>query len=296
MLEMYRPQHPKNGLRTPVRNRYFYGKLLDAHHFELETGYFNQKRWLINRMVLGYGVVCGLDVRPGGERDTIVVTPGLALDGWGREIIVPEPTEPISLLHCGRRRERQRPTTQTSDTEHRREGNPEQRQEGDQKWQQPLYEEVDQKRQQPPRYEEFDVHVAICYHECESDPAPVRAGDCETVDPCAPGAVREQYRICVRDGFWEPPDVTECSIPDLIFGGGIDYDALVKWVTSGCPELADDPCIPLANIRVVVEDEGDHCHPDEIDITARPIVYSNDVLWNVILSLLIEPRRSRRGR
>jgi hypothetical protein len=296
MLEMYKQQHTISGLRTPVRNRYFYGKLLDAYHFELETDYFNQKRWLINRMVLGYGVVCGLDVEAGPERDTVVVKPGLALDKWGREIVVPEETGPISLLRCGRRRERRRPTTQTSDAEHKPEANPEQKQEGDPKRQQPPCEETDPKRQMPPRYEEFDVRVVICYHECESDPVPVRAGDCETVDPCAPGAVRERYRLCIRDGFWEPEDLDECSIPDLIFGGGIDYDALAKWVTGGCPGLDEDPCIPLANIRVIVEEEGDHCHPDEIDITARPIVYSNDVLWNIIQSYLIEPRRSRRGR
>src|SRR5512134_2980467 len=87
-----------NGARghveTPTRNNYFYGKLLDVHHFELETSYFNQKRWLLNRLVSGFGVVCGLDVQP-GPGDTIVVTPGVALDKWGREIVVPRATRPI---------------------------------------------------------------------------------------------------------------------------------------------------------------------------------------------------------
>ena len=79
---------PANGtageLRAPVRNRYFYGKMLDVFHFELEQDYFNQKRWLINQRVIGYGVVCGLDVHARARRPSIVVHPGLAIDRCGR--------------------------------------------------------------------------------------------------------------------------------------------------------------------------------------------------------------------
>ena len=49
-------------LKSPVRNRYFYGKMLDVFHFELEQDYFNQKRWMLNQRVIGCGVICGLDV------------------------------------------------------------------------------------------------------------------------------------------------------------------------------------------------------------------------------------------
>ena len=51
---------PIEGLRslsTPARNNYFYGKLLDVRHFTLEQSYFNAKRWLMNRLTLGSGVV-----------------------------------------------------------------------------------------------------------------------------------------------------------------------------------------------------------------------------------------------
>src|SRR6185369_4527424 len=44
------------------RNNYFHGKMLSARDLAAEQDYFNQKRWLINRMVLGWGVVCGLEV------------------------------------------------------------------------------------------------------------------------------------------------------------------------------------------------------------------------------------------
>jgi hypothetical protein len=52
-----------------------------------ETLYQNQKRWMLNRLVLGTGVVCGLgvDVDPQNSGMILVVQPGVALDGLGRE-------------------------------------------------------------------------------------------------------------------------------------------------------------------------------------------------------------------
>ena len=44
------------------RNRYFYGKLLTVRDFEAEQNYASAKRRLVNRVVHGAGVVCGLGV------------------------------------------------------------------------------------------------------------------------------------------------------------------------------------------------------------------------------------------
>ena len=41
-------------LSAPVRNRYYYGKMLDAWHLELEQVYGNRKRWLVNRLSRAY--------------------------------------------------------------------------------------------------------------------------------------------------------------------------------------------------------------------------------------------------
>jgi hypothetical protein len=71
----------KTSLKTPERNRYFYGKLLDVYHFELEANYFNAKRWLLNRLVSGYGVVCGLDVRLCSDNKSIKVLRNY-IDKW----------------------------------------------------------------------------------------------------------------------------------------------------------------------------------------------------------------------
>lgn len=72
------------------RNRYFYGKMLTARDFEIEQRYFNNKRRLINRTIIGAGVVCGLGVYQNDDTSFSVET-GLALDYLGREIVVPVP-------------------------------------------------------------------------------------------------------------------------------------------------------------------------------------------------------------
>jgi hypothetical protein len=68
------------------RNNYYYGKTLSARDLSAEQAYFNQKRWLINRMTLGWGIVCGLETTLHG--DCVVVERGLALDCCGRELLV----------------------------------------------------------------------------------------------------------------------------------------------------------------------------------------------------------------
>jgi len=265
-------QPASRALRTPVRNLYFHGKLLDEYHFQLETEYLNGKRHLLNRLVSGYGVVCGLDVqcRPDGRH--VVVTPGVAIDKWGREIVVPEETRPIEI------------------PEHllpRRGGGY-----GPQPYRGP--QDPPQKQGYPPREEKEEepvVRILLCYHECESDPTPVMGGDCGTVDECAPGAIRERYRIVFKEGPAPPIDL-HCRIPDVFRGDRLDYEALVKHVSEGCPDPAADPCIPLANLRL--GSEGHDCDPDRIDITVRPIVYTNDLLLEIILSMLAEERDDHR--
>jgi hypothetical protein len=79
-----------NGLlAAPERNHYFYGKLLDVQQLRKEQHYGIVGRRRINGLVLGHGVVCGLNVV--ADTDGMVhIQPGVALDALGREIIVPE--------------------------------------------------------------------------------------------------------------------------------------------------------------------------------------------------------------
>jgi hypothetical protein len=73
------------------RNNYFYGKQFTVRDLIQEQSYFNGKRHLVNRMVLGWGVVCGLDVNWDEKSRQFTVQTGMALDCCGREIIVCKP-------------------------------------------------------------------------------------------------------------------------------------------------------------------------------------------------------------
>jgi hypothetical protein len=80
------------------RPRYFAGKLVTAEDFELGQRYHIEKRWLLNRMLQGAGIVSGLGVVP-SEQGTVTVEPGLALDPLGREILVTEPQQ-LAIPDC----------------------------------------------------------------------------------------------------------------------------------------------------------------------------------------------------
>lgn len=80
------------------RNKYYYGKLLSVEDFNLEQKYINDKRRMINRYVLGTGVVAGMYVVRVDER-TISVERGFALDSLGREIVIDAPViKKLSLI------------------------------------------------------------------------------------------------------------------------------------------------------------------------------------------------------
>lgn len=78
-------------LRNLKRNRFFSGKLLTAVDLELEQEYFREKLKRHNRYLHGFGVVFGLEVSRSGK--DVVISPGLAIDCQGNEIVVPEPLE-----------------------------------------------------------------------------------------------------------------------------------------------------------------------------------------------------------
>ncbi len=76
-----------NQILSFERNRYYVGKLLTSSDFQAEQSYMNQKRHFLNRMLYGEGVVCGLGVYNLDDQ-SVMVDSGVALDGFGREILV----------------------------------------------------------------------------------------------------------------------------------------------------------------------------------------------------------------
>jgi hypothetical protein len=255
-----------NTVKQPERNRYFYGMLLDAFHFKRETDYLNEKRYLLNRLVSGYGVVCGLDVTPGHEANQIWVTPGFAIDKLGHEILVTQEVGPLTIP----------PDVLEQAT---REDVPE------------YY--MQQYQEPHPQEEVGCVRVLLCYQECETDPAPALAGDCDSNEPCMPSTIREQFQIRFEIGCDEPHE-HECDLDDIITNGRLNRDEIARWVIEReCLTPPDDPCIPLAHIMIERE-KGHRCNPDYIDTYIRPICYSNDLLFEILLGLISERQRERR--
>jgi hypothetical protein len=77
------------------RNRFFKGKMMKAPEFELEQRYGIERRRLLTRAISGWGVVRGLAVRGSNEEQIpfpedreFCVSPGLAIDPCGREILL----------------------------------------------------------------------------------------------------------------------------------------------------------------------------------------------------------------
>jgi hypothetical protein len=73
------------------RVRYFPRQLLAADDMRTEQEYFRQRQRRFNRLMMGWGVVCGLEVQADPkDHDVLIVCPGYALGPWGDEIYVPE--------------------------------------------------------------------------------------------------------------------------------------------------------------------------------------------------------------
>src|SRR5207253_4412239 len=68
------------------RNRFYYGKLMDVLHSSMESDYGRSAQMLFDRLVLSPGVICGLQVSEvvDAGKHGIRVSPGAAVDGWGR--------------------------------------------------------------------------------------------------------------------------------------------------------------------------------------------------------------------
>jgi hypothetical protein len=243
------------GLKTPVRNAYYYGQLLGVANLELEAEYGIRHRHLHNCLVLGWGVVCGLDVEVHDDGTRVRVLDGMGIDRAGRELVVPDPTVwtavPQAVIDAA--------VAEGKDCD-----------------------------------EHPCIQVLLCYHECRGDPEPVYAGDCECNDPCAPSTLSERYRVIFRPGCAKRRDHS-CQIPDLISRRGIDHEQLARWVTEerDCVCQPRDPCILLANIRLADPEGAPHCDADEVDTSVRRIVASNAVLWELILALLERDRQER---
>jgi hypothetical protein len=283
---MTEPHQARPDVKAPVRNHWYTGELLDAYHLRKETHYGNHKRWLLNRLVLGSGVVLGLDVQPDDKHadpHTVTVTPGLAIDWHGREVIVPEATsctipdyviaEAAAQQGNGKQQAQQAP--KKSGQHGGKAGG-----EG------------------PPK--RVWVQVLIGYREEEGDPVAVDyGGDCGTAT-CVPGSVYERYRIHFAPTPAEGVRC-QCHVPNLPSASPSElHRILADWVTRHRPKRhlvpPRDPDLVLANVPLDWADGGWRVCGSDIDITVREVVYSNDLLFQLILGLAESPAQQRGGK
>ncbi|ARS88996.1 hypothetical protein [Natrarchaeobaculum aegyptiacum] len=78
-----------------TKNRFFKGKLMTPRIMEIDRSYHSKRLQTLNRYITGSGVVSGLDIEsfePTSDGIEITLTPGLALDAYGRPIVVEQMT------------------------------------------------------------------------------------------------------------------------------------------------------------------------------------------------------------
>jgi hypothetical protein len=233
-------------LVPPERNHFFYGKLMDAGEFQKDQSYFNHKRSLVNRFVLGSGVVCGLNVgEHAASAATIRIEPGLAVDPSGREIVV---AAPVTV-----------DARQLTDDRGEAAGTP---------------------------IESGAVEIRLAYAERKADHVPVLVADCDTPGGAAPATIREGFRVLVRQAPDEIPSPPACAFPELRSPPSdkplhqFIHEMLCARTQGGAGEPAEDESVPIA--RVTLADSG----IESIDLTAgRQLVYGNALLYELILCL-----------
>jgi hypothetical protein len=269
-------------LRRFERNHYFHGKMLSARDLADEQKYFNEKRWLINRMVIGWGVVCGLDVSL--DDGCLVVGPGLALDCCGHELLVcdrrklhvdkfvevvggeprkpPPPSKPPSSTSAG------------TAADARTQGG----------YQPP--------RPEPPRdYPRPDDHrgrwvLCLEFRECRTEPCQTGPARCDHDEQAQYNRIRDDYRLTIRR--WKdacPHNHAEHQCPYDGLGRKTPLHQALVERSRHCPVCEACECVVLATGTV-----DETCDPPEIrldddHLRYRRLVYTNPALASLIRCL-----------
>jgi len=201
------------GVLTPLsRNRFFYGKLMDTRHWELEQEYGIQSRRLITRLGLGSGVICGLGVRI-ADGGVVCVSPGVAIDAWGREIVV---NETVSLQRVDQ------PTDECG---------------------KPVGDPV----------RDGSVTIWLCYHECGSEYTRLANGDCGHLDQCVPALLDERFALRVgTDLPARRPGLSADQCASIFPGqpNGPPQREVIAGILAGPCTDPLECCVPLATVKL----------------------------------------------
>src|SRR5262245_21675985 len=175
--------------QTPLRNNYFFGKLMDVPDFDVEQLYVVEKFKRHHARLHGAGVVCGLEVvrHPVAacRNRYVIVKPGSALDCCGNEILVLD-DETIDLQSFPKVADLSKPAADGS---------------------------IDDK--------DYVLQLCLRYRECPTEEVPVLYDECGCDDTrCAPNRILETYGF---DVLVDPPLPT----PVIPNAPGLSWDATI---------------------------------------------------------------------
>src|SRR6266850_153204 len=233
----------KNSCETGFleRPRYFARQLLTPTEMTLEQTYFRDKLRRHNRLMHGWGVVCGAVVcivpradGNGPEPWKVKITPGYVLGPYGDEIVI-DKTRIIDLRTPGA-------TCTTGE-------NPVEQID-------PWCSQVWVERKPGPLY------VAVKYREATCRPVRVQPNGCGCDDSqCEYSRIRDGYEFGVLDGCPDHDDKPP-KIEDLIKGGN-----------PACQDCPDSPWVVLAEVQMDADGSItaiDNCECRRIAVSTAP--------------------------
>jgi hypothetical protein len=204
------------------RPRYFPRQLITADDMTLEQEYFRNKLRLHNRLLHGWGVVCGAQVCPvpkttgngGVEPWKVMVKEGYILGPYSDEIII-QKARIVDLRMQGVTSKSGDPSGELADP-----------------WCSPVYT-----GQVPPQ-----VYIAVKYKEIMTRPVRVQPVGCGCEEtPC------EYSRLC--DGY-EIGLLPRCPDPDRQPPALDNFADLVKGPLHNCPPCPSSPWVVLAEVKL----------------------------------------------
>jgi len=210
-------------LNPPRRNHFFYGKMMGIAQFEREQRYGMGQRWLMNRLTLGTGILCGLGVQVISDGRRLCISPGVAVDPWGREIVVARSVEydPFAAAEgCGC--SEQQAISQAG-----------------------VYT------------------LCLSYRECTTDQQPVSySDDCPGQPECQPDTTIETFSLGLRSTP-VPAKAFDCDawmgdagLEGTTLTSAILRTRLAQQFATGCGQPPADPCVPLGLVTVTEVDNG----------------------------------------
>lgn len=234
---------------APRRNNFFFGKMMGVAQFEQEQRYGLGQRWLINRLTLGTGILCGLDVEATSDGRRIRIAPGVAVDPWGREIVVSRQVEydpSASGGGCG-----------CSD--------------------------------EPAITQPGVYTLVLRYGECHSNALRVSDNqDCPGQADCQPDTTVETFLLLMRSSP-PPTQPFDCAawmapVSAAALNSAVLRKRLANQFRGAYGPLTDDPCVPLALVTVTVPTPPDGIRVSVSD-DPRVHIHSQAQMLDAILCL-----------